>query len=68
MLNAINELLLALGNIVSDFENMDLTTPKQLKLGRNNDKSQVSPIKVVANHLRYFRKTKKSSTYCLKHG
>ena len=27
MLNAFNYLLLALGNIVSDFENMDLITP-----------------------------------------
>ena len=30
--NAINDLPLALGNIVSDFENMDLITPNRLKL------------------------------------
>ena len=35
--NAINDLPLALGNIVSDYENMDLITPNRLRLGRNNE-------------------------------
>ena len=35
--NAISDLPLALGNIVSDYENMDLITPNGLHLGRNNE-------------------------------
>ena len=42
---AINNLPLPLGNIVGDFEQMDLITPNRLHLGRNNDRSPVSPIK-----------------------
>ena len=42
VLNAINDLPLALGNIVSDFENMDVITTNRLKLGRNNERSPVS--------------------------
>lgn len=41
--NSINDLPLALGNIVSDFESMDLITPNRLRLGRNNDRSPTSP-------------------------
>ena len=57
--NAINDLPLALGNIVSDFENMDLITPNQLKLGRNNERSPVSPMTVVGNHLKVLEENKK---------
>ena len=39
MANTINNLPLALGNIVGDFECMDLITPNRLLLGRNNDRS-----------------------------
>ena len=35
--NVINDLRLALGNLVSDFENMALITPNRLRLRRNND-------------------------------
>ena len=35
--NAINDLPLALRNITSQFENMDVLTPNRLRLGRNND-------------------------------
>ena len=59
VLNAINDLPLALGNIVSSFENMDLITPNQLKLGRNNERSLVSPMKVAANHLKVLEENKK---------
>ena len=59
VLNAINDLPLALGNIVSDFENMELITPNQLKLGRNNKRTPVSPMKVVGNHLKVLEKNKK---------
>ena len=37
--NSINDMPLALGNIVSDYEEMDLLTPNRLKLGRNNNRS-----------------------------
>ena len=57
--NAINDLPLALGNIVSDFENMDLITPNRLKLGRNSERSPVSPMKVVGNHLKVLKENKK---------
>ena len=57
--NAINDLPLALGNIVSNFENMDLITPNRLKLGRNNKRSPVSPMKVVGNHLKVLEENKK---------
>ena len=49
--NAINDVPLSLGNIESDFKNMDLITPNQLKLGRNN--------KVVRNHLKILGENKK---------
>ena len=57
--NAINDLPLALGNIVSDFKNMDLITPNQSKLGRNNERSPVSLMKVVGNHLKVLEGNKK---------
>ena len=57
--NAINDLPLALGNIVSDFENMDLITPNRLKLGRNNERSPVSPMKVIGNHTKILEENKK---------
>ena len=44
ILNSINDLPLALGNLVADFENADLLTPNRLKLGRNNDRAPVFPI------------------------
>jgi hypothetical protein len=42
--NAANDLPLALGNIVADYEFMDLLTPNRLKLGRNNDRAPVFPV------------------------
>ena len=38
---------------------MDLITPNRLKLGRNNERSSVSPMKVVGNHLKVFEENKK---------
>ena len=46
--NIINDLPLPLGNITSQFENMDLLTANQLCLRRNND--QRSPIGLVTNN------------------
>ena len=42
--NTVNNLPLALGSIVSDFDSMDLLTPNRLILGRNNYRSPVSPL------------------------
>ena len=47
--NRINDLPLALGNIVSDFETMDLITPNRLKLGRNNDRSPSGCINITSD-------------------
>ena len=46
--NCINDLPLALGNLVSDFENMDLLTPNRLKLGRNNERAPIFPVETVS--------------------
>ena len=43
--NRINDLPLAISNIISDFEIIDLITPNRLKLGRNNDKSPSGCVK-----------------------
>ena len=51
--NTINDLPLALGNVVSDFENMDLITPNRLRLGRNNDRSPVGPMMVTNSPERF---------------
>ena len=45
--NTINDLPLALGNIIADYENLDLLTPNRLKLGRNNNRSPIFPMEVT---------------------
>ena len=57
--NAINDLPLALGNIVSDYEQMDLITPNRLRLGRNNDRSLVSPMNVTGSTQKIIEENKK---------
>ena len=47
--NTINDSPLALGNITSQFENIDLQTPNRLCLGRNNDRSPIGPMMVTNN-------------------
>ena len=47
--NTINDLPLALGNIVADYENLDLITPNRLKLGRNNDRSPIFPMDITSD-------------------
>ena len=47
--NAVNNLPLALGNIVSNYQNTDFLTANKLKLGRNYEKSPVSPISITDN-------------------
>ena len=56
--SAISDLSLALGSTISDFENMDLITLNRLKLGRNNERSPVSPMKVVSNQLKILEENK----------
>ena len=47
--NRTNDLPLAIGNITSDFEIIDLITPNRLKLGRNNDKSPSRCVKITSD-------------------
>ena len=47
--NSINNMPLALGNLTSDLEFMDLLTPNRLKLGRNNERSPEGEM-IVADH------------------
>ena len=47
--NSINDMPLALGNVVGDFEAMDLITPNRLKLGRNNNRSPEGTLSVSSN-------------------
>ena len=47
--NNINNLPLALGNVVSDFETMDLLTPNRLRLGRNNSRSPTGSMVVTSD-------------------
>ena len=48
--NAINNLLIGLGNECRDPENIDLITPNRLLLARNNDGSPVGTL-IVSNDL-----------------
>ena len=61
--NRINDLPLAIGNIVSDFEIIDLITPNRLKLGRNNDKSPSGCVKKKITQLLYSFKTFQSQQF-----
>ena len=56
--NCINNLPLALGNIVSDYESMDLLTPNRLILGRNNERSPVGSMDVNSDPKRIFKMNK----------
>ena len=52
--NGINNLPLALGNLVSDFETMDLLTPNRLLMGRNNDCSPDGNMVILGDFQRRF--------------
>ena len=45
--NSINNLPIALGNIVQNLENLDLLTPTRLVLARNNDRCPVGVLTVT---------------------
>ena len=47
--NTIKNLPMGLGNIISDYENMDLITPNRLWLRRNNDQSPAATMEVTGN-------------------
>ena len=48
--NSINDLPLALGDVKSDLDNLDLITPNRLLLGRNNNRSPVGSMCVTNSH------------------
>ena len=48
--NTINDMRLALGNLVSSFETLDLLAPNRLKLGRNNERSPVGSVTISNNY------------------
>ena len=48
-----------MGNLVSDFKNMDIIAPNRLRIERNNDRSPVSPIKVTGNYQKMLVENKK---------
>ena len=47
--NTVNDLPIGFGNIISDYENMDLITPNRLRLGINNDRSPAATMEVTGN-------------------
>ena len=47
--NTIKDFPVGLGNIISDYENMDLITPNWLLLRRNNDWSPAAAMEVAGN-------------------
>ena len=57
--NSINDLPLALGNLTSDLETIDLITPNRLRLGRNNERSPVGPLFVTGNPSSFLKENKK---------
>ena len=46
---------MAIGSIVSQLENVDLITPCRLRLGRNDQRSPVGPLKVTGKITRFLK-------------
>lgn len=44
--NSMNNMPIAIGNIVDGLENIDLITPNRLRLGRNNERSPIGSIEI----------------------
>ena len=57
--NRINDLPLALRNVCSDFEDMDLITPNRLKLGRNNDRSPIGMLTMTNDAEKIIKENKR---------
>ena len=53
--NSINNLPIAIGNVVQDLENLDLLTPNRLILGRNNSRCPAGVISVTDDPKRIIR-------------
>ena len=64
--NTINNLRIAIGNIISDYENMDLIRPNRLQLGRNNDRSAAATMEVTGNPDRILKKKKKNFRFTVR--
>ena len=47
--NTINDLLIGLGNIISDYKNMDLMTANRLRFERNNNRNPAATMGVMGN-------------------
>ena len=62
--NTINDLPVELGNIISDYENMDLITPNWLRLERINDRSPAATMEVTANPNRMLKENRKVFNSC----
>ena len=58
--NTINDVPFRLGNIISDYENMDLITPNGLRLRRNNDRSPTATVEVTSNPDRILKENTKT--------
>lgn len=58
ILNIINNLLLGLGSITGDLDNLDLITLNGLRLEHNNDHSSVGSLEVVSSLNRLLREHK----------
>ena len=61
--NCINDMPLALGNIISDFESMDLITPNRLRIGRNNARSPDGTLEVTCKLEKFLRLNEKISQF-----
>ena len=57
--NTINNLPIGLRSKVADLEEADLLTPNRLRLGRNNDRSPVGPMRVTSNVGRFMEENEK---------
>ena len=53
--NSINDLPIALGSIVADFESMDLITLNRLILGRNNERSPTGVLSITGDYDKILR-------------
>ena len=57
--NTFNDLPIGLGNIISDYENVDLTTPNRLRLRRNNDRSPAATMEATGSPDRILKESRK---------
>ena len=58
--NTVKDPIIGLGNIISDYENMDLITPNQLRLGRNNGCNPAEAMQITGNPDRILKENRKT--------